>query len=95
MWAEWWVWGLAALALGVVEMLAPAQVFLGFAIGAGAVSGLLWLDGLGWLTGLLGGREAAGVALVFAVASLVAWLGLRAVLGPARRARVFEDDVND
>jgi membrane protein implicated in regulation of membrane protease activity len=35
MWGEWWVWGVAAIALAVGEVLLPSFVLLGFAIGAG------------------------------------------------------------
>ena len=34
MWAVWWVWVVAGFALGVVEVLLPGFIFLGFAIGA-------------------------------------------------------------
>ena len=37
----WWVWVCIALALGVVELLAPGFIFLGFAIGALVVAGLV------------------------------------------------------
>ena len=33
-WAIWWVWIIAALVLATLEVVAPAQIFLGFAIGA-------------------------------------------------------------
>ena len=40
-WTIWWVWLCAALVLGILEVLVPGFVFLGFAIGALAVSLLL------------------------------------------------------
>jgi hypothetical protein len=82
--------------MGLIEALAPAWIALGFAIGAGAVA-------LGLLTGLLGpivalsGGYGFGVLLVvFALLSLVAWLGLRVAFGPLNaETKVFRDDIND
>ena len=34
MWNVWWVWIVAGFALGVLEILAPGYIFLGFAMGA-------------------------------------------------------------
>ena len=48
MWAVWWVWVVAGFALGVVEVLMPGFIFLGFAIGA-VITGLL--VGIGVLGG--------------------------------------------
>ena len=36
--ALWWVWLCAALALGVVELVLPGSIFLGFALGALAMA---------------------------------------------------------
>ena len=92
----WWVWIIAALALAILEVIAPAQIFLGFAIGAAAV-------GLGLLAGLptlLGMPEVANsvpmMLLIFAVLSLVAWLVLRPLMG-VRKGQVthFEHDINE
>lgn len=94
MWATWWLWALAAVALGLFEVLAPGYVALGFALGAGVVS-------LGLVTGVLGGIAASGygvawLAVIFALASLGAWVGLRLVFGkPGAAAQTFEHDVND
>lgn len=94
MFATWWVWALIALILGVLEIVAPTYILLGFAIGAGLVA-------LGLVAGLLGVLAAsayggAWLAVTFAVLSLMAWLGLRAVFGkPGGGARTFDKDVND
>ena len=37
LWSLWWVWMVGALALAILEVLAPAQIFLGFAAGAAGV----------------------------------------------------------
>ncbi|MGB3407407.1 MAG: hypothetical protein WBA67_07920 [Jannaschia sp.] len=95
-WATWWVWMLTGLVLMVLEMIVPGFILLGFGIGAGLV-------GLGLLTGLLGGMTAlagsyafALLMILFAVLSLLAWLGLRAVFGPpGARPTTFDKDIND
>jgi len=88
LWSTWWVWVAAGLALGILELLLPAWIFLGFAIGA-IVMGVLLATGLLPLTG--------GWALVlFAVLSLIAYLGLRARFKSGRGdVRVITRDIND
>lgn len=89
MWNEWWVWGVAALVLAVGEVLIPSWVLLGFAIGAGVVSILLAM-------GILSGASVYVLALVFAVVSLFAWLGLRRALGVMRgQVKTFDHDINE
>ncbi|NCO87138.1 MAG: hypothetical protein GW886_10970 [Rhodobacterales bacterium] len=88
LWSQWWVWMAAAAALGILEMLVPAWVFLGFALGA-AIMGCLMATG--WLT--LG---AAGSLLLFAVLSLAAYLVLRRLLGMKKgQVKVWTTDIND
>ncbi len=88
MWAVWWVWIVAGFALGVLEVLAPGYIFVGFAIGAVIV-------GIGLGLGLLGGSLAV-LLLVFAVASLVAWYGLRRTMGVRKgQVRLWDRDIND
>ncbi len=88
LWSAWWVWMAAAAALGILEMLVPAWVFLGFALGAAMMGGLL---ALGWLT-----LNAAWSLLLFAVLSLVAYLILRRLLGMKKgQVKVWTTDIND
>ena len=88
MWAVWWVWVVAGFALGVVEVLVPGFIFLGFAIGA-VVTGVL--VGIGLL-----GANVAALILVFALASLAAWFGLRRVFGGREgQVKLWDKDVND
>lgn len=88
MWATWWVWIVGGFALGGLEALAPGYVFLGFAVGA-VVTGVL--IGLG----LLGGSLPVAL-LVFALASLAAWVALRQALGRRKgQVKVWEKDIND
>ncbi|MEL6587165.1 MAG: hypothetical protein AAFY65_15890 [Pseudomonadota bacterium] len=95
-WLSWWVWALAAVALGILEVLVPGYIALGFGIGAGLVA-------LGLLGGLLtpildtaGGLGFGLLLILFGLCSGVAWWGLRAVFGPVGgTVQTFDDDVND
>ena len=86
-WHEWWVWMVAAIGLAVLEVLAPGYVLLGFALGAVLVSGLL----------AFGAAPSAPVlALVFALASLIAWFALRRMFGIRRgQVKIWDRDIND
>ncbi len=84
----WWVWIVLGFALGVLEVLVPGFIFLGFAIGA-VLTGVL--VGLG-----LAPASLAVLLLVFAVASLVAWLVLRQSVGVREgQVKVWDKDIND
>ncbi|AJE45173.1 NfeD family protein [Celeribacter indicus] len=85
---EWWIWGLLAILLFVVEVMVTGFVFLGFGIGAAIVALLLFL---GWL-----GTNLAILVLIFAVISLIAWFAMRRVFGLRRgQVKVWEKDIND
>ncbi len=87
-WATWWVWIVAGFALGVVEIILPGYVFLGFAVGAVLTGALFGL-------GLLGGSLPFAI-LVFAVLSLAAWFLLRRTLGRhAGQVKIWHRDIND
>ena len=87
-WSLWWVWLAGALVLGIVEMLAPGFIFLGFAIGAAGV-GLLQLLAPGAM-----GLPA--LLLIFAALSLAAWLILRRSFAlPKGQVKTFDHDIND
>ena len=89
-WSLWWVWMVGALALAILEVLAPAQIFLGFAAGAAGV-GLALLVGVPGLSG-----SVPILLLVFAVLSLIAWLLIRPLMG-VREGQVkhFDHDINE
>lgn len=88
MWAVWWVWVVAGFTLGIVEVLVPGFIFLGFALGAVATGALM---GVGLL-----GSSLPVAALVFALASLAAWIGLRAAFGRREgQVRLWDRDIND
>lgn len=87
LWSQWWVWGVAAVALAVGEVLLPSYVLLGFGIGAGIVA-LLLLVGIP--------MSVPALAIVFALCSLIAWLGLRRWLGVMHgQVKTFDHDIND
>jgi membrane protein implicated in regulation of membrane protease activity len=83
----WWAWVVLGFALGVLEILAPGYIFLGFAIGA-------------ILTGaVVGFGPAAGLPallLIFAILSVVAWLVLRRTMGVrSGQVKIWDRDIND
>ena len=84
----WWLWVVAGFALGIVEVILPGYVFLGFAVGSMAVGLILWSG--------LAGLALPGQLALFAVVSLLGWLGLRAVF-PHQRGEVkhWTRDIND
>lgn len=86
LWSLWWIWAAAALILGMVEIILPGFVFLGFAIGAAIVAALLLIGVTPGLTMLL---------VIFAVLSLLAWIALRRIFRlPHGQVRVVREDVN-
>ncbi len=89
-WSVWWVWMVGALLLAILEVVAPAQIFLGFAIGAAGVGVALLLG----IPGLAGSIPA--MLLVFAVVSLIAWLVIRRAVGIRKgQVKVFDHDINE
>ena len=83
----WWAWVILGFALGVLEVLAPGFIFLGFAIGA-VVTGVL--VGIGVPAG------PPALILIFAVVSVLAWLILRRAVGVREgQVKVWDRDIND
>jgi len=82
----WWIWLCAALALGILELLAPGYIFLGVAVGAAAMAVLVAMAGPISPTTLLA---------IFAGVSLLAWLILRRIFrSPDDQTRYFNEDIN-
>lgn len=87
-WQHPWVWLAGGLVLATLEMFVPGFFLLGFACGALSVGALLWL-------GLLGG-SLPEMLVVFAAASLVAWLILHRVAGVRRgQIKLWDRDINE
>ncbi|MCK0169015.1 hypothetical protein MWU52_15780 [Jannaschia sp. S6380] len=94
MWAAWWFWAVVAVILAILEVVAPTYILLGFALGAAIVALGLVFGILGALAGTTYGL--AWLLLIFALVSLVAWLGLRAVFGRSgQSSQTFDRDIND
>lgn len=83
-----WIWIIAALILGALEIVLPGWFFMGIALAVG-VMGLVILAGL-WTGGL-------PLALVVtALLSGVIWLLLRRIFGSSRgEVRIWTRDIND
>lgn len=85
---EWWVWMAAAVALAILEVIAPGYIFLGFALGAFFMGAMV---GLG-----LAGFSLPWALVVFAVLSLVAFLALRRFFGIRNgQVKIWDRDIND
>ena len=93
LWSLWWVWLALAVALGIFEILAPGFILLGFAIGAAVVGVLLAVGGP--LGASLGGSFTLTLA-VFAVFSLIGWIGLRRTMGVRKgQVKTWDRDINE
>ncbi|KIN60827.1 hypothetical protein Z945_1806 [Sulfitobacter noctilucae] len=83
----WWVWISIALVLGVVELLAPGFIFLGFAIGALAIAAVV---------SIIAFTNVPALLALFAILSLVAWVALRvAFRNQSSGARIVTRDINE
>lgn len=87
-WSIWWAWLAAALVLGILEVLAPGFIFLGFAIGALAVALILLNTGFTF--------TLPPLLFIFAALSLITWLILRRIFAlPKGQVKTFHEDIND
>lgn len=85
---QWWVWMSAALLLATAEVIIPGWIFLGFAMGAMVMGGLLLIG--------VAGLSLPVTLVIFAVLSLGAYLGLRWVFGlKTGQVTLFDRDIND
>ena len=90
MWAIWWVWVAAGIALGALEVVVPGFIFLGFALGAVLTGVILLIGQFVFIFSL------PMLLLIFAVASLVSWLALRAVFkGQRTSVKIWDRDINE
>lgn len=87
-WANGWLWIIAALILAALELALPGWFFLGLAISV-LVMGIALLIGL-WTGGL-------PLALVVtAILTGVIWLALRRAFGTSKgEVKVWTRDIND
>lgn len=82
-----WAWIGAGLVLALLELVTPAWIFLGTAIGVAAV-------GVAVLTGLWTGGLAWSLVLA-AILSAAAWWGLKRCFAKSDQRKVWRDDIND
>ena len=83
----WWIWLSAALILAAIELIVPASVFLGFALGALAMTGVVAL-------GLI--SNTAALLALFSALSLLAWIVLKRVFkSQSSGARIITRDINE
>ena len=88
---EWWAWAAAALVMGILEIVAPAFILLGFAIGAGVVALLLFFGGAAAV-----GGTVPWMLVIFATTSLIAWILLKRFFRLEKgQVKVFKSDIND
>jgi membrane protein implicated in regulation of membrane protease activity len=86
---SWALWVAGGFALGVIELLLPGFIFLGFAIGAVLTGAFIaFVPGVDWPLALV----------AWSILSLVAWGVLRAFFrlpGAAGRPKIWKRDIND
>ncbi len=83
----WWVWICAALALALVELVAPASIFLGFSIGALTMAGVVTLSDI---------TNTSALLALFAGLSLIAWIALKVIFRrQSSGARIVKRDINE
>jgi len=86
-WEIWWAWVALGLVLAIFELFAPGFIFVGFAVGA-VVVGVLIVLGVGF--------SLPWALVVFAVVSVLAWVGFRVALGTREgQTRTFDHDINE
>lgn len=87
-WMNGWLWVIAAVLVGLVELILPGWLFLGTAI-ALLVMGIALLTGL-WGWGL------PGALIVTGILSFLAWFALRRLVGVHEgQVRIWDRDIND
>lgn len=92
-WREWWAWGMLAALMGILELIVPGYIFLGFSIAATAMAGIFLIGEpvAGWLP-----QGLPALALVFAVLSILAWVALRLIFRlPRGQVKTFDYDINE
>jgi len=88
LWSEWWVWLVAGLLFAILEVLLPGYIFLGFALGAATMGGLVFLG--------LGGLSIFWMLVAFAAFSLVAFILLRRIFKlHGTQVKIWDKDIND
>jgi hypothetical protein len=88
-WTIWCVWMAAALVMAIVEVVVPAYIFMGFAIGAA-------LTGVALVVGLFAAASLSAVLVGFAGWALLGYVGMRLAFGaPGGSVKKWDTDIND
>ncbi|MCR8724247.1 NfeD family protein [Frigidibacter sp. ROC022] len=88
LWQSGWFWIVIGFAMGTAETLLPGFILLGFGLGA-VLTGLLLFLGVV-------GQSLPVVLLVWAVASALGWVILKAVFTRHQaRPKIWKKDIND
>ncbi len=88
-WTVWWIWLAAALVMAILEVVVPAYIFLGFAVGAA-------ITGLAVAVGITAGLSMSWMLVVFAVLSLLGYIAVRFAFGaPGGSVKIWDRDIND
>ncbi len=85
-------WLALAAVMGIVEVIMPGYLFLGFAAGAVVVSGMLFFGLEGWFLGVAGFTY---LILLYAALSLASWYLFRRLFSPTGDVRRVERDINE
>jgi membrane protein implicated in regulation of membrane protease activity len=92
-WSDYWVWFAAAIVLGILEVLAPGYILLGFALAAGVMGVGLWMGGG---VGAFLATSLPVTLVIFAVISIILWLVMRKVFGSRTGSvKVWDTDINE
>ena len=83
----WWMWICIALVVGLIELLAPGFIFLGFALGALVMAAVVYV---------VPGLSVPVMLALFAILSLLAWIVLRQLFKrQSSGARIVTRDINE
>lgn len=83
----WWMWICIALVVGLIELLAPGFIFLGFALGALVMAAVVFVAP---------GMSVPLMLALFAILSLISWILLRQIFKrQSSGARIVTRDIND
>jgi membrane protein implicated in regulation of membrane protease activity len=85
-------WMALAAVMGIIEIILPGYLFLGFAAGALAVAVVLFAGLEGWFLGIDG---FAYLLVAYAAISLVSWYVFRRLFAPTGDVRKVERDINE
>ncbi len=85
-------WMALAAVMGIIEIVMPGYLFLGFAAGALVVAGGLFAGLEGWFLGMDG---LAYLILAYAAISLFSWYVFRRIFAPTGDVRKVKRDINE